>query len=81
MQCIEISKVKRNNQHWRNSIIPLPYVNSLNPQQEIEKLLCVVGLLPLLFESVITLQLLLHQGGGGGCDVFVYCIVGCLSTI
>ena len=53
MQCIEISKVKRNNQHWRNSIIPLPYVNSLNPQEEIEKLLCVVGLLSLLFESVI----------------------------
>ena len=64
MQCIEISKVKRNNQHWRNSIIPLPYVNSLNPQEEIEKLLCVVGLLSLLFESVIQLH-------GGGCDVFV----------
>ena len=60
MQYIEISKVKRNNQHWRNSIIPLPYVNSLNPQEEIEKLLCV----GLLFESVIQLH-------GGGCDVFV----------
>ena len=79
MQCIEISK-KKQPTLWRNSIIPLPYVNSLNPQEEIEKLLCVVGL---LFESVIQLLVVLQQGGG--CDVFVdglvVYVVGCLSTI